>query len=293
MAKAKKAKAKPKKAKTSKPTKRGARKAPRLAFRGKAKPKKKPRPSPNVSASASETIGTVTVPSGTMAVFDIGLVGHLPMAALEPALVKVSAPSDRPLEVVGVRVGKGRFADCWDYVAVELGAGEVTSTRKLGEAGVDFARLVCMDRGALDHWQHEDSLDGLADFVFWGRDAGELAKAMRAPVTSEGHGWIDLTVAEAEAKADQAARLKSEHHWLLATDFRPHSHHFRALAAARKSRNGAGTIDVGGAQICLFFTSWGDGVFPVFLDLDEHDHPVRVRIQLATDASDAALRAVN
>ncbi len=286
-----KTKTKPKK---SKPTKRGARKAPRLAFRGKGAkkpPKKKTKAS--TSTGTKETIGSVTVPSGRLAVFDVGLVGHLPMAALEPALVLVDAPRDRVLEVVGVRVGKGRFADCWDHVAVELGRGEIASTRKLGEAGVDFARLVCMDREALDHWHHEDSLDGLADFVFWGRDAGELAKAMAAPAMSEGYGWTDLTVADAEAKADRAARLKSEHHWLLATDFRPHSHHFAALAAARQSRSGAGTIEVGGAQVCLFFTSWGDGVFPIYLDLDDDDRPVRVRIQLASAASDAAMRAVN
>ena len=71
---------------------------------------------------------------------------------------------------------------------------------------------------------------------------GELARIMAAPSMSEGYGWTDLTVAEAEAKGDRAAKLKSEHHWLLATDFRPHSHHFQALAAARKSRSGAGTI---------------------------------------------------
>ncbi len=307
------------KAKKSKPAKRGARKAPRLAFRGAAPQKKKRAAKPraqksrtqkpraqksraqkskahaktSTSTEAKETIGTVTVPSGKLAIFDVGLVGHLPMAALEPALVLVDAPSDRALEVVGVRVGKGRYADCWDHVAVELGRGEIASTRKLGEAGVDFARLVCMDRTALDHWQHEDSLDGLADFVFWGRDAGQLAKVMAAPSMSEGYGWTDLSVAEAEAKGDRAARLKHEHHWLLATDLRPHSHHFHALAAARKSRAGAGTIEVGGAQVCLFFTSWGDGVFPIYLDLDDDERPVRVRIQLASAASDAAMRAVN
>ena len=72
----------------------------------------------------------------------------------------------------------------------------------------------------------------------------------------------------ADAKALEVDKLKAANHWLLAIDFRPHSHHFHALAAARKSKHGAGTIDVGGAKVCLFFTSWGDGVFPVYLDLD-------------------------
>jgi hypothetical protein len=202
-------------------------------------------------------------------------------------------PADRSLAVLGWRIGHGRFADCWDRIVIRLGDGEVAHGRKLGEAGVDFARLICIDHAALDHWQHEDSLDGRADFVFWGRDASQLAKAMRAPSAPEGYGWTDLLLGDAEARADQAARLKAQHRWLLAMDLRPHSHHFQALAAARSSARGAGTIEVGGARACLFFTSWGDGVFPIYLDLDAADRPVQVRIQLATEAAQTARQAVN
>ena len=240
-----------------------------------------------------EALGEITVPSGTLCIFDVGLVGYLPRPALEPALVKAEVPADRALPVVGRRVGKGRFADCWDHVAVRLGDGEVTHSKKLGEAGVDFARLICMDHGALDAWKHEDSLDGLADFVFWGRDAAALARAMRAPATSEGYGWTNLPVADADAKALEASKIKAENHWLLASDFRPHSHHFHALAAARQNPRGAGTIEVGGAKVCLFFTSWGDGVFPIYLDLDNQDRPVQLRVQLNTSDSNAAMHAVN
>jgi hypothetical protein len=238
-----------------------------------------------VSATELEQLGEITVPSGTLAVFDVGLVGYLPRPALEPALVTTAVPANRALPIVGRRLGKGRFADCWDHVAVRLGDGTVTASRKLGEAGVDFARLVCMDHAALDHWQHEDSLDGLADFVFWGRDAAALARTMKAPATGEGYGWLDLPLAEAEAKALAADTIKAENRWLLAMDLRPHSHHFHALAAARKSPHGAGTIEVGGAQVCLFFTSWGDGVFPIYLDLDGKERPVQVRVQLATEVA--------
>jgi hypothetical protein len=302
----------------AKPTKRGA-KASRSSFRPKprakvrakpakrvAKPRAKPSraakpaprrpaPPPKVIAGPShvEQLGVVTAPTGRLCVFDVGLVGYLPRPALEPALVVADVPNDRELAVVGKRVGKGRFADCWDHVAIAIRDGEVAHTKKLGEAGVDFARLICMDKGALDHWQHDDSLDGLADFVFWGRDEVQLAKAMRAPRIPDGYGWTDLTVADAEAKADRAAVLKAENHWLLAMDLRPHSHHFHALAAARASRCGAGTLEVGGATTCLFFTSWGDGVFPIYLDVDHDDQPVRIRIQLATEASNAAMRSVN
>src|SRR5436305_1042757 len=115
-----------------------------------------------------QLLGKITAPSGKLCIFDIGLIGYLPREALEPALVTTDVPKAKPLSVVGRRVGKGRYADCWDHVAVELRKGEVAHSQKLGEAGVDFARLVCMDHRALDRWKHEDSLDGKADFVFWG-----------------------------------------------------------------------------------------------------------------------------
>jgi len=238
-------------------------------------------------------LGSITVPSGTLAIFDVGLMGYLPREALDPMLICAPVPGDRALAVVGTRVGKGRFAHCWDHVAIELAepGDEATHSRKLGEAAVDFARLICMDRAAIDHWQHEDSLDQLADFVFWGRDEAALAKALGArrlpPGAGDGFGWINLPVAEAEAKADRAAELKAEHKWLLATDLRPHSHHFEVLAAARASPSGAGVLEVGGARVMLFFTSWGDGVFPVYLDADQDGRPVRIRIQLAPVESKA------
>jgi hypothetical protein len=245
------------------------------------------RASLDVDPTAPVRLGAVTAPSGTLAIFDVALMGYLPRAALDPLMICIDAPRDRPLAVIGTRVGKGRFADCWDHVAIELSAGDVARSRKLGEAAVDFARLLVIDRAAIDAWQHEDSLDQLADFVFWGRDEAALAKATGARRLPEGHhGWHDLPLADAEARADRAAALKAEHGWQLASELRPHSHHFAALAAAREvgagaGPIGAGSIDVAGARVLLFFTSWGNGVFPVFLDLDSDGRPARVRIQLA------------
>ena len=139
-----------------------------------------------------------------------------------------------------------------------------------------------MDHAALDAWQHEDSLDGRADVVFWGRDDRVIAHAMNAPRIPDGYGWVDLPLAAAEAKADEVARKKAAGRLLVASDLRPHSHHFYALAAARQSPDGAGMLDLAGTRMMLVATSWGDGVFPVFLDRDAADRPARVRIQLAS-----------
>jgi len=250
-------------------------------------------PSESAKRPVIETLGTVTCRSGKLAIFDIGLIGYMPRAALDPAIVKADVPTDRALTVTGSRVGRGRFADCWDHVSINLADGDVHITRKLGQAGVDFARLACIDFKALDKWQHEDSLDGLADVVFWGRDEGQLAKALRAPKTSEGYGWRDQDMMDAESKVMEAEILKAENSWMVNVDFRPHSHHFHALAAARANSAGAGGLEVGGTKMLLFFTSWGDGVFPIYLDLDAEEKPLRVRIQLATAESTAAMEAVN
>jgi len=305
-------------AKKAKSKQRGA-KASRSSFRGKTKSTKastkkvtrkqtkqtkqvtrKQAPARHmfVQPGQSRVLGEISIPSGKLAIFDIGLFGYLPREALEPAIVTCDVPSDRVLPVVGAPVGKGRFADCWDHVAVVIDAAalarsEIATSKKLGEAAVDFARLVCIDHAALDGWQHEDSLDGKADVVFWGRDDRVLAHTMNAPRTDEGYGWVDLPIDEAEKKSDVIARKKSENKWLLAADFRPHSHHYYALAAARRSPDRAGTLDVAGTRMMLLFTSWGDGVFPIYLDLDHDDRPVQVRIQLATAESNAAMASVN
>jgi hypothetical protein len=287
--KGKTARPKTRAASKSKPARKSAAKK-KSAPKKKATAKKKPK---QVEAAAEVVIGSITCPSGTIGIFDIGLYGYLPRPALEPAIIKTAVPSNRALPVIGARVGRGRFADCWDHVTVKLGDGEVHASKKLGEAGVDFARLVCIDHGSLDHWQHDDSLDGLADVMFWGRDDAKLAQAMQAPRTREGYGWSNLPVADAEAKLLACERKKAENKWLLATDFRPHSHHFHALAAARANPNGAGELTLGDSRMLLFFTSWGDGVYPIYLDSDGDNRPVQIRIQLATDASNAAMRAVN
>jgi len=43
----------------------------------------------------------------------------------------------------------------------------------------------------------------------------------------------------------------------------------------------------------LLFTSWGDGVFPIYADFDHDERLVQVRIQLATAETNAAMASVN
>ncbi|MBX7077725.1 MAG: hypothetical protein K1X88_00975, partial [Nannocystaceae bacterium] len=56
---------------------------------------------------------------------------------------------------------------------------------------------------------------------------------------------------------------------------------------------GSGELELAGARTCMFFTSWGDGVFDVWLDRDAAGRPLRLRVQLESDDSQSAMEAVN
>jgi hypothetical protein len=243
-----------------------------------------------------ERMGEVTVPSGTLTILDPG---HITMfengdIAEVPAVMVGDLPRDRPLPVWGVRVGEGRWATLWDHVVIEVRDAPVASSEEVGTVMVDYARVLLCDENNPDHWVHSDCIDGKADFVFWGRDAADLAAAVGAPALPDGQfGWRDLDVDEVVERGTAAEKLRTERGWKLATDFRPHSHHWAALEQARAAATESATIDVGALRVCLFFTSWGDGMFPVFVDRAADGTPVQVRIQLHTADSAAAMAHVN
>ena len=227
-----------------------------------------------------ERIGEITLPSGTLTILDPGHIGMFEDEELPevPAISVGDLPRDRPLPVWGVGlVGAGPR---WDHVAIVLSDAAVAGTEELGEAVVDFARLLLADETNADKWIHSDSIDGNADFVFWGRDAAALAAAVNAPPLPDGQfGWRDLDLDDAVTRGTAAEELKDERGWKLATDFRPHSHHWQLLEQARAAVTQSATITVDDVRVCLFFTG-GDGMFPVFVDVADDGRPVQIRIQL-------------
>jgi hypothetical protein len=192
--------------------------------------------------------------------------------------VPVAAPG--PFEVVGHRSAEDPYA--WRDVELVLSSSEPTATRRLGHVGVDWARLVMADVDALSDWVHEDSLDGQADVAFWGRDAAKAAKRFKPARLDEGgqevHGWENLPMADATDLAVKVDDWRAKKGRGLAVDFRPHSHHYRVMRQVRSSETESGVIEVGGADVLGFMTTWGDGFFDVELDSDADGRPVIVRI---------------
>ena len=202
-------------------------------------------------------------------------------------------PTDTPMRVVGERMGgtDGAVKDRWRWVDLEVRPGAKKSALKSGRAGsvfVDRARLIFADVDALGAWNHNSPTDGMADVVFWGRDAAAAALATTAPPLPDAdgaarYGWENLPDAEARRRAELVWREKQRDGRLFALDYRPHSHHHAVLSQVRASATESGTLAVGGATMCGFMTSWGDGLFPVFADRDAGGALVRVRVQFGDD----------
>lgn len=262
-------------------------------------------------------LGEVTTPSGVLTVVDMGLLGpwcedvegH--RAAIDAVLARggheldvagivgvaiQGLPRDRPLPVFGVRLEGGEFKGLWQAVFVDFVPEQPDEVRtlELGPVVVDAARLLLADADALGAWVHDAPIDGRADFVFWGKDAEATARATSAPALEEGtFGWTDLPHDEAVERGTAVEQHREEHGLRFATDFRPHSHHHAMLAQMRGSPTESGTLTVGGARLVGFFTMWGDGQFPVLLDLDAEGRPTRCGIYFATKQAMRNLHAAH
>lgn len=59
--------------------------------------------------------------------------------------------------------------------------------------------------------------------------------------------------------------------------------HHRLLSRMRGAPTESGTVDVAGGLMTGFFTSWGDGAFPVYRDLAEDGTLLRVRVEVGAD----------
>jgi hypothetical protein len=212
-----------------------------------------------------------------------GRFGVLEFFGIESPVV-AGVPRDRSLPVSGFRMQEDEFSDRWRWITIEIGDGETERSEEIGVVFVDEARLMFADADALQEWRQQEPLDGKADYVFWGQDAEAAAALHEAPqLTPDEYGWTDLPVEEAVERGLAVEKSRGRKRWKFAGDFRPHSHHHEVLRQMRASETGAGVIEVGGARMCAFFTSWGDGAFPVLADLDAGDRLLRLRIDLGSE----------
>lgn len=199
-----------------------------------------------------------------------------------PAVAVKDVPISQRLRVMGERMPP-QEQDRWRRVLIECRPQiPISQSEKIGYVGVDYARLLIADVDALGAWQHERSLDGMADFLFWGRDADQLAEKFSAPLIHKNEfGWINLPEHEAAERGFAIEQYCEGSGLKLATDFRPHSHHWQVMTPTRKSPTESGMAEIAGVTVCNFMTTWGDGLFEVHRDLSAAGELVQLRIELA------------
>ncbi|MEV6237381.1 DUF2185 domain-containing protein [Lentzea sp. NPDC051838] len=186
------------------------------------------------------------------------------------------------LRVLGERMDPaGPDRGNWRSVWVECADGVVASSIDCGYVLVDEARLLFADAAALGGWRSDDPVDGLFDLAFWGGDVEEVTARVSVPpsVVDDERRWADLSWDEVRALHGELEALRAEG-WKFAFDFRPHDDHFQVLRQMRSTATESGTIEVGGTPMTGWFTSWGDGMFPVHRDLAADGTLLRVRVEL-------------
>jgi hypothetical protein len=196
-------------------------------------------------------------------------------------------PRHARLPVVGRRMPEGSGHEAaWQSVWLELSGAEVTSSELAASVLVDRARLLFGDADAVGSWTEVESLDGLVDVVFWGRDAEAAAtEAGAAPLALPGepeiYGWVDLRPPRSKEAYERLEMIQARG-LLFAIDVRLHSHSHQLLAQVRASASHSGTIELAGAVACGFATTWGDGAFDVFRDVAADGSLARLRVEMGT-----------
>jgi len=235
----------------------------------------------------AERIDRVPHLTRALTVLDVGDgAGVVPYAGLW-AVVVAGLPRNRPLPVVGVHLPPDhRFQGRWRSVDVVVDPHAlIESTERIRAVMVDHGQGLFADVEAMSGFRMWQSLDGLADLVFWGADARAVAAELGAASLGdeEGrqlYGWRDVPMADIGAHGRAlSARLQTAR---AAMDYRPHCNLERLNQQIRASERRSGVIDLGDAKVCGFDNRWGDGAFDVLVDRDEGGRVARVRLDLGS-----------
>jgi hypothetical protein len=204
--------------------------------------------------------------------------GEVPFFAMNAVAVAGLPPGVR-IPVVGTRTAEndGR----WHEVTLEvIPNAPVANRATIGTVMVDCARLMFSDVDALATWDDAHSADGLADFAFWGLHAEGVARHFNAPPLGDGQfGWKNLSITEATARGSAIEQVKAnDPNVRFATDFRPHTQSWKLLEQIRATPSESGVLDLGAARVTGFMTTWGDGSFTVYRDVDPQGRLVRIGV---------------
>jgi len=191
-------------------------------------------------------------------------------------------PIGKELNIYGERMTERKWENYWRWVVLDIQPNIKPKTTKIiGHIPVDEANILISDVDSLKKLSDPDTLDGLADLAFWGRDEQILTEKLGADQLNDNtFGWVDLPINDAINKGIQLQEMREKGDIKFAYDFRPHSYKHLIYNQIRSSKTESGVISLDGATACCFMTSWGDGAFPVVGEFDIDNNLIRVRIDL-------------
>ncbi len=237
-----------------------------------------------------DKLGEVSAPSGRLL-----LLGEERLAGpdyAQQAIEVDSIPAAEPLAVRAERMVELEGPVAWRTVRIELQPGAQKAwSEKAGQLTVEQPWIMLADPATLGDWRHDSSLDGRSDLLIRGRDAEAVAATVGAEPLEDAWGWLDLESDECARKARLVERLEAINKRAIEVEIRAHSHHQQMLQQALQSPVGAAQIDLGGARLCAFHTSWDAGSFPVLREIDEAGRLVALQIELNTVPVDEAVRS--
>ena len=212
-----------------------------------------------------------------------------------PWVGAVGTLPSKPLTVRGHRQDYGGNVGVrWAEVSIEVSRESVASSVQVGYVGVDYGLILLGDAEALGGWRHFEPLDGLYDVAFWGIVGEAVSGALAAPPLPDGWGWRDI------GKDAAQQRMQQVRSWLgpdspigrLALELRPHSHFFQVMEQIRPGAPEVGALDLDGAALLGLSTSWGDGLFPIWVDRDKAGAVVAIRLELGSEKRRQLMEAV-
>ncbi len=210
------------------------------------------------------------------------------------AVVADGLPADRSLPVEAVELDDGEFAGRLAHVDVIVADdAEVATIEHVTGVMVEHGQLLFAGVAPLGDFRMWESRDGLADYVFWGRDAGQLAAELGADDLGRGDfGWRDLPMDEVADKAGPLQHRVVEAGLTVAIDYRPHCNLERLNAQMRARPDDAAQIELAGSRVVACGTRWGDGVYRVSRHLDGAGRLLRIRVELGDDERQRLARQV-
>lgn len=203
-------------------------------------------------------------------------------------------PTKRALPIFATPMPDGEFAGRWRSIDIVIDStAHVSKSLATNGVMVEHGQLICADLKAFGAFRMWHSLDGQADFVFWGHDAANVAQVFHAEaINRHEYGWRNLPLEEIGKHAQEVQEYIDKNGIKVAVDYRPHCNLERLNAQIRNSELEVGQVLLDHAKTCGFSNRWGDGIFEVIRDYDAAGRLVRIRIDVGSEQRQTLMRRV-